>query len=125
MGDLFGAPPLGRYVPSRSLIWRTRSSVTALLLVVVTGTVVAVVVVAGTRLAVGGLATHQIRIVALTSTADWCDVTVKTRNVLVNLGRRCAQRSVKSCAGVVRLASTWKAGFVSVAEAKQLSFFRG
>jgi hypothetical protein len=68
--------------------------------------------------------THQIRIVARTSTAGWCDVTVKARNVLVSVGRRCAQRLVKSCAGVVRLASTWNAGLVSVAEAKQLSFFR-
>jgi hypothetical protein len=68
--------------------------------------------------------THQIRIVARTRAAGWCDVTVQARNVLVNVGTRCAQRSVKSCAGVVRLASTWKAGLVSVAEAKQLSFFR-
>ena len=58
-----------------------------------------------------------------TSAADWCDARLRRGNVLVNVGRRRAQRSVKSCAGVVRLASKWKAGLVSVAEAKQLSFF--
>ena len=91
--------------------------------VVVTGTVVAVVVVAGTRLAIGGLAAHQIRIVARTSTADWCDVTVNAQRSGQPRQAVCAQRLVKSCAGVVRLASTWKAGLVSVAKAKQLSFF--
>ena len=125
MGDLFGAPPLARYVPSRSLIWRTRSSVTALLLSsspapswLSSSLQARAWQLAAWRRIKSKLSPARVRRIGAM-------VTVQARNVLVNVGRRSAQRSVKSCAGVVRLASTWKAGLVSVAEAKQLSFFRG
>ena len=124
MGDLFGAPPLARYVPSRSLIWRTRSSVTALLLSsspapswLSSSLQAHAWQLAAWRRIKSELSPARVRRIGAM-------VTVKAER---SGQRRQAvrERSVKSCAGVVRLASTWKAGLVSVAEAKQLSFFRG